>query len=417
LNAPDGYILTRVRAQFPPDPPARLGVAISGGGDSTALLHILAQCFEPGKVRLFAATVDHGLRPEAAEEARQAGVLCKSLGVPHEILKWESWDKTGNLQDQARRARYRLLGEWATSHTLDEVAIGHTLDDQAETVVMRMVRSAGVTGLSAMPVRRKAHGTTISRPLLGVTRAQLRDYLRRNAIIWSEDPSNNDLRYDRIKVRRALEVLEPLGLTAQVLSDVAHNMRQAHEALNQHGFLAAHEIVTIVGGDVVMDLPKFRSLPDETARRLFQHALLWISGAQYAPRRAPLIEALNAARQGNPATLSGCRVLVTGARIWICREFNAVRRIHSPCDQLWDGRWRLLGGDASGCEIRPLGQHGLTQCPNWRETGSPGAALTATPAVWRDDNLVAAPLAGMANGWAAKLLGGSEDFYTSLLSH
>lgn len=410
-------ILNIVRAQFHAGLPARLGIAVSGGGDSVALMHILAQCFESEQVRLFAATVDHGLRPESADEARQAGALAKSLGIPHDILKWQDRDRTGNLQDQARRARYRLLGDWAKSRSVAVVALGHTADDQAETVLMRLIRSAGVTGLSAMPVRRTLHGITIFRPLLGIRREELRSYLTQNDIGWAEDPSNNDLRYDRIKVRRALEVLEPLGLTARTLANVAQNMSQAREALDWYSFLAARDIATIVGGDVVLDLNRFRALPDEISRRLFGRALLWISSAEYPPRRGALAEALTAVRLGKSSTLSGCRVLRQGQKIWICREFNAVRRVHAACGQVWDGRWRVFGGDAVGCELRPLGQRGLMLNPHWRDTGCPNAALAATPAVWRGDDLVAAPLAGMANGWTAELVGGSEEFFASLLSH
>ncbi len=410
-------ILNIVRAQFHPAPPARLGIAVSGGGDSIALLHILAHCFDPGQVALFAATVDHGLRPDSAAEARQAAALAKSLGVAHETLKWAGWDGTGNLMDQARRARYRLLADWAGSNGVAIVALGHTADDQAETVLMRLIRSAGVTGLAAMPVRRTLHGITVLRPLLGVTRGQLRSYLVHNGIDWAEDPSNDDLKYDRIKVRRALEVLEPLGLTVQALADVARNMTQAREALDWYSLLAARDIVTILSGNVVLDLAKFRALPDEIARRLLVRALMWIAGAEYPPRRAPVAEALVAMRQDKPITLSGCHILPQGNRIWICREFNAVRATHCSCDQVWDGRWRVFGGDAKGCELGPLGQRGLILTPDWRKIGLPNAALTASVAVWRGDELVAAPTAGMANGWSAQLVRGSEEFLASLLSH
>lgn len=417
MSAANADILTAVRAQFHAAPPARLGVAVSGGGDSTALLHILTQCFDPGQVELFAATVDHGLRPEAADEAREVGVLARRLGISHEVLRWQGWDGAGNLQDQARRARYRLLADWAKSHAIAVIALGHTADDQAETVLMRLARSSGVSGLSAMPARRAIHGITVFRPLLGISRAELRDYLTRNDVAWVDDPSNDDLRFDRIKARRALEVLEPLGITARSLADVARNMRQAREALDWHCFLAARDLVVINGGNVVLDLSKFRTLPEEIARRLLLRALMWISGAEYPPRSAPMRDALKAIQYGQSLTLSGCRVLRQGGQVWICREFNAVRNTHSPCAHIWDGRWQMSGVDSDRCEVRPLSQHGLSQCADWRETGVPNAALIASPAIWKGDDLVAAPLAGMANGWSAELVGGTEEFFASLLSH
>ncbi|MCF6233728.1 MAG: tRNA lysidine(34) synthetase TilS [Rhodobacteraceae bacterium] len=410
-------ILAQVRAKFHASIPTKLGIAVSGGGDSTALMHILANCFEPGQVELSVATVDHGLRSQSSDESRDVAAQAASLGIAHQTLRWEGWDGTGNLSDQARRARYRLLSEWAKSQSIAMIAVGHTADDQAETVMMRLIRAAGVTGLSAMPVRRTLHGITIFRPLLDISRDELRDFLRLNKITWFDDPSNDDERFDRIKVRRALEALAPLGLTSQALSQVAQNMAQAREALDWYSFLAARDLVTIVGGNVVLCLRKFRTLPDEVARRLFMQAMMWISGAEYPPRRAPLLDALNKVRQGDPATLSGCRVVRQARSIWICREHNAVRRKHVVCGEVWDGRWQLSGGDAAGCEVRPLGEQGLRMNPNWRDIGSPNAALMASPSVWRGDDLVAAPLAGMANGWTAELVGGEEEFYASLLSH
>lgn len=411
-------ILTAVRAQFHSVPPARLGIAVSGGGDSNALMHLLAHCFGPDEVELFAATVDHGLRDESADEARQVGMLAKGLGVKHQILKWDDdWDGSGNLQDQARRARYRLLADWAKSNSIMVIAVGHTADDQAETVLMRLARSAGVTGLSAIPARRTQHGIAVLRPLLGISRAQLRHYLTEHSVTWVDDPSNDDTRFDRIKARRALEVLEPLGLTAQALADVARNMTEAREALDWYCFLAARDLVTVTGGNVVLDLHKFRALPDEIARRLLMRALMWISGTEYAPRSAPMTEALNAVRLGQSVTLHGCRALRKDRQIWVSREFNAVRRTRVPCNHIWDGRWRLYGGDVKGCDLRALGPDGLMMCPDWRETGWPSAALTASVAVWLGDELVAAPLAGMANNWTAELVGGTEEFFASLLSH
>lgn len=417
MNDADADILAAVRGKFVPAPPARLGVAISGGGDSTALLHILAQCFEPGTVELMAATVDHGLRAESAQEAEGVASVAQSLGVSHDILRWQGWDGAGNLQDQARRARYQLLTDWAKSNDITMLALGHTADDQAETVLMRLSRAAGVTGLAGMPLRRTQYGVAIQRPMLDLTRLQLRDFLNRRGVGWIDDPSNEDLRFDRIKARKIMEVLEPLGVTAAALSKVAQNMNQAREALDWYSFLSARDMVAIDGGDVVFDSRKFRTLPDEICRRLLIRAISWISGAEYPPRQASMNDVLQAIRNGVSATLGGCRVLCVRHTIWVCREFNAVRRHHCAPDQIWDQRWRLQGGEGAECELRPLGRAGLMQCGDWRATKRPHASLMASPSVWRGDELIAAPLAGMAAKWQAELVGGGEEFFASLLSH
>jgi len=394
-----------------------LGVAVSGGGDSVALLHILSRCFDPDLAKLHVATVDHGLRPESASEADGVARLARQLGVPHDVLKWQDWDGTGNLQDQARRARYGLLTGWAKRHGIKVLALGHTADDQAETVLMRLARSSGVAGMSGIPVQRAQDGILFVRPLLRLTRSGLRDYLRRQDVGWIDDPSNDDLQYDRVKMRKALQVLAPLGITATALSDVARNMASARKALDWYSFLSSRETASIDGGDVILDLRSFLLLPDEISRQLLARAIMWIGNAEYPPRRAALSRALQAVNMNEPAVLGGCGLLRQGDKVRVYREFAAVRRHHCPAGEIWDQKWRLRGGDVIGHEIRPLGRHGLMQCADWRETGRPRLALTATPSVWRGDELIAAPLAGKVNGWQAEIIGGEEEFFASFLSH
>lgn len=410
-------ILSAVGSAFPTDPPAKLGVAVSGGGDSVALLHALAQLWDRETVELHAATVDHGLRPQARQEAEWVVRTCENLGITHSTLRWKGWDGQGNLQDAARRARYGLLTDWAQSWQIPEVALGHTADDQAETVLMRLSRGAGVTGLSAMPLRRRRDGISFVRPMLGLLREDLRDFLRMQDATWLEDPSNEDPAYERVRARQALDALAPMGLTVRSLSQVAENMGQAAAALNWYAFLAARDVIQVDGGDVLIARSPFRTLPDEIARRLIMEAVRWIGGTTYPPRRTPLAQLIRAARGGDDGTLGGCRMVQHGDHIWICREFNAVRGERCVPPGVWDRRWRLSGPEMEGCVIRPLGRAGLSHCAGWRETGRPHAALVASPAVWRGSDLVAAPMAGEPAGWRADVCGGSEDFFASLLAH
>lgn len=410
-------ILSLVREQFRSGPPKRLGVAVSGGGDSIALLHILTRCFDPSTVELFAATVDHRLRPEAAGEAALVADLCEHLGVTHSTLTWRGWDGSGNLQDQARAARYQLLADWAKQLGINDVAVGHTANDQAETVLMRLGRAAGVSGLSGMPVRRTMNGITLVRPMLRLERAQLRDYLRENAVGWIEDPSNEDLRYDRIKARHALEALAPLGITSTALAQVARNMEQAREALDWYSFLAARDIVHVDGGNVLMEVRRLRTLPDDIARRLITRAVEWIGQSDYPPRHGAMAAVMDAIASRKSTTLAGCRVVHQGGYLWICREHNAVRDMVVGPNKIWDSRWRISGPRQTGYTVRALGRAGIQRCDTWRATKRPHAALLASPSVWTEDKLVAAPLAGMAEGWSAELIGGGEEYYAALLTH
>jgi hypothetical protein len=159
-------------------------------------------------------------------------------------------------------------------------------DDQAETVLMRLARRAGVDGLSAMSGRRRAQGMIWLRPLLSVSRDELRACLRARGQDWIEDPSNDALRFDRVKARRALAHLAPLGITPAVLAGVADQMRLARTALEQQTEAAARQIARIEGGDVVMDRTGFQDLPAEIRRRLLVGALGWVGSADYGPRAA-----------------------------------------------------------------------------------------------------------------------------------
>lgn len=364
-----------------------------------------------------AVTVDHGLRPEAADEADWVGRLCAGLGVPHDILHWQGWDGAGNLQGQARSARLLLIADWARETGLGAVALGHTQDDQAETVLMRLARRSGVDGLSAMTGRRRAQGMIWLRPLLSVSRDDLRVYLRTRGQAWIEDPSNDMLRFDRVKARRALAHLVPLGITPAVLAGVADQMRTARTALELQTEAAARQIARIEGGDVVIDRQGFQAQPFEIRRRLLVGALGWVGSADYGPRAASVQALLTAIAAGQGGTLAGCRVTLRATTLRVAREWQAVRGTVTAPGQVWDRRWRVTGPDFNGLDVRALGEKGLSAAGDWRTSGLPRASLLASPSVWRDEILVAAPLVRTAAGWTAELAGGEDGFFLSLLSH
>tara|TARA_R110000868_G_scaffold69764_10_gene205596 strand:+ start:78691 stop:79944 length:1254 start_codon:yes stop_codon:yes gene_type:complete len=406
-----------VAAHFPPGHARQIGIAVSGGGDSLALLHILAEIAADTPLTLRAVTVDHGLRADAAEEAAMVASIAAGLGITHETVTWTGWGGAGNLQDQARRARYDLLSSWARQHDIEQVAIGHTADDQAETFFMRLARASGVDGLSGMPVRRQHGGVTFVRPLLDQTRASLRNYLTHKGVAWIDDPSNDDTRFDRVKVRQALEHLRPLGLTPQVICETAKNLAAARAALGWYACNEARHLVHIDEGDVVFARASFGQLQPEIARRLLQQALVWVAGTEYPPRRRAIALALAAIRDGTGMTLNGCKIALTSKKIRVFREYSAVRSVVTSSDQPWDGRWQMTGPHANDLRIRALGEEGLAQCNRWRETGLPFSSLAGYPSVWRGDTLVCAPHADFGEGWTATLLRDGDVFFSALLVH
>ena len=395
---PDAALLRSARLAFDSDPPARIGLAVSGGGDSMAALHLMAQVFGPA-VR--AVTVDHRLRPEAAEEARFVAGVCAGLGLPHEVLVWDHDAISGNLQDQARRARYGLMSDWARRQGIGALVLAHTADDQAETLLMGLARGAGIDGLAGMRPNWAEGNLHWHRPFLAHTRQDLRDYLQRHGLHWRDDPSNENDRFTRVKARRAIRALAPLGLTAERLAQVAGHLAQAQQALDHavdealawHGHQAA--------GAIALDRAGLMALPSEVARRLLVAVLRGIGGAAHPPRGADLDRLIAAIAQGRAATLAGCRLLHQGPRLWLCREGRAVAGLTTPSLAPWDRRWSLIGPHAPGLEIRALGAEGLALCPDWRGLALPRPVLLTTPAIWDQGRLIAAPLAGKPQGWQA----------------
>lgn len=200
VSAPAGRVFSSI--QFGSN--ARIVIALSGGGDSTALTCLARDHFAAhGETqRLLAVTVDHGLRPESAREALQAGEVCAGLGVEHVVKRWQDDKPAAGLQAAARAARYRLLGQAAADAGAGIVLTGHTLDDQAETVAMRAARGAG-RGLSGIaPATLYRRETWFVRPLIGCRRDDLRAWLTGRDQDWIEDPSNRDARFERVRVRQ-----------------------------------------------------------------------------------------------------------------------------------------------------------------------------------------------------------------------
>ena len=415
------YFSARMDAAFacvPPGDMARIGVAVSGGGDSTALLLLLSRWSRENDVELVAASVDHGLRPEAQQEIEEVRLLANSLGLAHSTLSWRGGAAKGNLQEAARCARYGLLEKWAADVGAISVALGHTEDDQAETFLLRLARGSGVDGLACMSESALRRGIQWLRPLLGIRRQELRDYLESNGIRWSEDSSNENLAFDRIKIRKAMRELETAGLSVPRLSATARQMRMAKEALQASATRGAIKVCSVNGiGDLIFSIEIWR-LEEETRCRIFAQAAMYLAGRHYRPRFRSLLRVLDAVAAGGRATLAGCMFEGTrGGDVLVGREPAFCEEPVAP-GAVWDGRWQMerIAGDGVGM-VGPLGESGLARCPQWKETGYRKSSLAASPSVWNHGDLVSAPLAAFANGWRANLLLGKDEFLESLASY
>jgi tRNA(Ile)-lysidine synthase len=251
-------------------------VAVSGGPDSTALLYLLARWRAGLKngPRLIACTIDHRLRKESAAEAKAVGRLARKLKVPHRILHWRGKKPASGLQQAARLARYRLLADVAAAAKARHILTAHTLDDQAETVLLRLTRGSGLTGLSGMariaplPVD-PAKELVLVRPFLSLRKARLLSTLKRGKVAFADDPSNRNPKFTRVRLRQAAALLEGEGLSAQRLSLLARRMRRAESAIEAMVESALRTLqITQTKAGVGFAIRELRALPEEVVLRL-----------------------------------------------------------------------------------------------------------------------------------------------------
>ncbi len=410
--------LLRLRLEALEPAPRPLVLAVSGGSDSSALLRLAAE--SPGlRARTaLVATVDHGLRPEAAAEAAQVGRWCAGLGLPHEILLWRGEKPQGGLSARARAARYDLLRAVAGVRGAALVT-AHTADDQAETFLMNLTRGSGLRGLAAMPPRSLREGVPLLRPLLETSRAQLRDWLKAQGAPWIEDPSNLDPRRLRPRLRQAAGLLEAFGLSRPRLLETVAHLARAREALAaMEAALAAEAESRGPLGESLLKRGPFRSAPREPALRVFAESLRRTGGAEHPPRFAALERAFDLWTEGalgggislggallRPAEGGDLRLLPEPGRT------PAPEALAPGESRIWAGRWRAqLAPEApEGLELAALGSAGEARlraearAERWRPSelwlAAHPEARAASPALRLRGALWAVPAAG----WGAHM--------------
>ncbi len=385
-----------------------IAVAVSGGADSLALVHLAHRWALRQGGRVTALTVDHGLRPESAEEARKVSAWMTDLGVDHHILKWKGPRPAAGIQEAAREARYDLLTGWCREHDVMHLLVAHHRDDQAETVAMRFGRQSGLDGLAGMPACAHRGGVRLLRPLLCVPRAQLEAMLVKRHLRWIDDPSNRSAHFERIRLRRFLGGQSDWSDKLRHASAVMARWRRLSGAA-QSRFLARtvqfHE-----AGFARINLPAWRSRPADLVSGALGRVLATVSGRPYVPGPDSLHRLATALCRDTPGggTLAGCRVFVKGQTGFVGREPE--RQSHPlPAVPLqgnmvasWDRRFRITtppdpGASVHGLDVRLLGRDGwvavkkdLDRVPS----GMPSDIIPVLPAVWATHGPVFVPHLG-----------------------
>jgi tRNA(Ile)-lysidine synthase len=392
-------------ARFP-----RVALAVSGGPDSLALMHLAAgwRAARRDAPEVSVLTVDHGLRAGARDEALMVGRAAAALGLRHAILTWEKHGAVGaSVQVKARAARYDLMAAYCHAHDVPALVIAHHLDDQAETFLMRLKRGSGLDGLAAIPEEGSWAGIVLLRPLLDVPKARLVATLEAEGIAFAVDPSNKDASFERARMRESTSALAKLGLTPEALALSARRLRRARAALDAaaQDFLARHS-ETSEAGYALLDQAALLSAPQEIALRALSRLIASVGGGE-DPVRLAKLEALLAALTEDDTkshTLGRCRIMPRAGRLGIFRE---VRKDGLPVVKLrpgertvWDNRFAIELGraEAAPVTIRALGEPGLREL-RAREAlpqTLPRLAARTLPSLWRGEALLGLPRLGDA---------------------
>jgi tRNA(Ile)-lysidine synthase len=355
-------------------------LALSGGGDSVALLHVLAERVGPARLR--ALVVDHALREGSAADAARAAAFARALGVSAEIKRL-SWDQPGpaapppangsawsnhagegaggprkRSQEAARRQRYVALCDAARTYGARVIAVAHTADDQAETVFMRAAKGSGWRGLAGMaeiapaPVWPEGRGVLLARPLLQQRRHELRDMLRARRAEWIEDPANANAVFERVRIRARLAQFERSGFDPMRFARLAAQLRALVDQIDAEAAALVARAARFEGPDIIVDLDAWRA-PSETRRRGLSALIAAGAGAEREPSPAMIarLETRIAEPSFRGAALGGAHLRRRGGAFHISRDRGAVEGRAgvaplracdlSPNESVWDGRLAL----------------------------------------------------------------------------
>ncbi len=380
-----------------------LAIAVSGGSDSMALALLAADWARSRGGKATAVTVDHGLRAEAAGEAAQVAAWCAARAIDHAILRRTGPPLRSGIQAAARAARYALLEAWCREQRVLHLLLAHQRDDQAETVKMRHTRNSGMRGLAGMASVSERGAVRLLRPLLAVSRAQLRVFLGARGQSWLDDPSNDNPAFTRVRVRAALGKTQSGSSDAHLGGTAAGLAGQRAEFEAADAQRLACWLTLDPAGFAWLDPAAFADTGGLDAVALGA-VLAMISGSDFPPRGERLDRLHQALASGlaQDRTLGGCLVLKRRNKFLICREpAMAAAPVALPvgAETAWDGRFRvaLPAGAPEGLSLGALGEEGaklVRKLPKSAVLMIPTAARATLPALCDAKGVVAVPALG-----------------------
>ena len=397
------------------------GIAVSGGSDSMALLHILTDWESAAKPNIFVASIDHGLRSESISEVEFVKKICEKKKVEHVSLAPHTKlsKAQGNLQDNARSARYQLLEKWAISKNLQCILLGHTLDDQEENLLMRFFRGSGVDGLVSMEEVVIRNEILWIRPLLKSRKEDLRNYLRNNNYSWIDDPSNFDDKYQRVKVRTLLQQLKSNNIIASNFVKTADHMLRASKLSKETAISSSKSLLSCNGvGQITFEGRKFSKLFEDTQYRILAGIISWFSGVFYKPRFSQLEnlhKKIISDRNLAGATLGGTVFKKKNGIVTVTRELASVKEDHLIKDQklIWDNRWLITFKSRvqSKLNIKPYGLVSYDFNKMFIDSDFDKRALSTIPVIIENEIVKFVPLSNLEYNVEVKLLDDEKEFY------
>ena len=300
-------------------PVQKIAVAVSGGADSLCLACLAQEWANARGISLTALTVNHGLRENAAQEAKSVSKQMRALGIQHRILNWTGEKPTTRIEEKAREARYALLCDFCRQKKIPVLLLAHHRGDNIETFFLRLAKASGLTGLAGMHPFKKREDILLVRPLLDVSKEQIIQFLTRRQIHWIEDPMNQNPLFERVYWRKQWPTLEKMGLNPDYLQRTLARLRRADRALQQMSMSAFQHLVHVDNrGFAQIPLPAFDQLPDEIQIRLLLRLIPLIGDSG----KPVSLEKLESILQTKPAraTLGMCYVIRHKQGLFIAKE-------------------------------------------------------------------------------------------------
>ena len=349
--------------------PPHIAIAVSGGGDSIALTYLANEWVKSKGGQITALTVDHGLRSDSRSEAEMVGGRINALGITHHTLSWQGSKPKSRIQAMARDARYRLMDEWCKENAVLHLLVAHTENDQAETYLMRKDHNSGPDGLAAMSQILELSHCRLLRPLLTENAKDLRQFLKGQKAEWVEDPSNQDPKFERVRMRSRIKdekipCFDAAATAAQFGNSRLHNSR----ALSA---LIARGVQLSPLGFASVDLSALTNASTNDVIRLFARVLMTVGGRPYAPNRIKLESLVSKLLNDGVSSITGggCQIIQRRDGFLITREKRGLPLsvVVNPRETIhWDHRFKMTFGHGlllrqGDVVVRPLEDQDLEQ--------------------------------------------------------